>query len=102
MTGACCSTATRSWSWLERWSESAASEPALRGKNSDDVLFLQIKQAQASVLEPHLTASRYRNQGQRVVTGQRLLQAMPDQLLGWSTGPGGTHRAADSPIGCPV
>ena len=61
----------------------------LQGKNHDDVLFLQIKQAEASVLEPHLQPSGYDNHGERVVTGQRLLQTLPDIFLGWSRGPDG-------------
>jgi uncharacterized protein (DUF2252 family) len=46
-------------------------------------LFLQIKEAQPSVLEPYVTKSIYSHQGQRVVIGQRLLQAAPDIFLGW-------------------
>jgi len=61
----------------------------LQGKDHDDVLFLQIKQAEASVLEPHLQPSGYDNHGERVVTGQRLLQTVPDIFLGWSRGPDG-------------
>jgi uncharacterized protein (DUF2252 family) len=55
----------------------------LTGNNSDDPLFLQIKQAEHSVLEPYVSKSLYENQGQRVVIGQRLLQAAPDIFLGW-------------------
>ncbi|WP_109478836.1 DUF2252 domain-containing protein [Paraburkholderia sp. C35] len=47
-------------------------------------LFLQLKEARASVLEGYLPASQYRNHGQRVVTGQRLLQSASDIFLGWS------------------
>jgi uncharacterized protein (DUF2252 family) len=47
-------------------------------------LFLQIKEARASVLERHLVPSRYANHGQRVVTGQRLLQSASDIFLGWA------------------
>jgi uncharacterized protein (DUF2252 family) len=47
-------------------------------------LFLQLKQARASVLEAHLGASQFRHAGQRVVEGQRLLQATSDVLLGWA------------------
>jgi uncharacterized protein (DUF2252 family) len=54
------------------------------GRDSDNPLFLQIKEAQASVLEPHLGASAYANHGQRVVEGQRLMQASSDILLGWT------------------
>ncbi|MFC0402302.1 DUF2252 domain-containing protein [Paraburkholderia rhizosphaerae] len=48
-------------------------------------LFLQIKEARASVLERYLPPSRYANHGQRVVTGQRLLQSASDIFLGWAT-----------------
>ena len=61
----------------------------LQGKGHDDVLFLQVKQAEASVLEPHLEPSGYPNHGRRVVTGQRLLQAVLDIFLGWTRGPDG-------------
>ncbi len=50
----------------------------------DEPLFLQIKEAQTSVLAPYAGASLYPNQGQRVVTGQRLLQATTDIFLGWT------------------
>jgi len=53
------------------------------GNNSDDPLFLQLKEAQPSVLEPYLSKSIYSNQGQRVVAGQRLIQGAPDIFLGW-------------------
>jgi uncharacterized protein (DUF2252 family) len=55
----------------------------LLGKDSGDPLFLQAKEAQASVLESHLGAGRYRNHGRRVVEGQRLMQAASDVFLGW-------------------
>jgi uncharacterized protein (DUF2252 family) len=55
----------------------------LTGNHNDDPLFLQIKEAQPSVLEPYVSKSIYSNQGQRVVIGQRLLQAAPDIFLGW-------------------
>lgn len=55
----------------------------LLGRDSGDPLFLQAKEAQASVLEPYLGASRYRNHGRRVVEGQRLMQAASDVFLGW-------------------
>lgn len=50
-----------------------------------DPLFLQCKEARASVLEPYAGKSRYVNQGQRVVTGQRMLQSASDVLLGWTS-----------------
>jgi hypothetical protein len=55
----------------------------LTGNHLDDPLFLQIKEAQPSVLQPYAAGSVYTNQGQRVVIGQRLLQAAPDIFLGW-------------------
>jgi uncharacterized protein (DUF2252 family) len=55
----------------------------LTGNHADDPLFLQIKEAQPSVLEPYAQKSMYAQQGQRVVIGQRLLQAAPDIFLGW-------------------
>ena len=53
------------------------------GRDDGDPLFLQFKEAQASVLEPFLGKSRYSQHGQRVVEGQRMMQAAPDILLGW-------------------
>jgi uncharacterized protein (DUF2252 family) len=55
----------------------------LVGKDSDDPLFLQVKEAQASVLEPYLGKSKYATSGQRVVEGQRLMQSVSDIFLGW-------------------
>jgi uncharacterized protein (DUF2252 family) len=55
----------------------------LLGRDGDDPLFLQIKEAQTSVLEPHLGSSEYANHGERVVVGQRLMQATSDIFLGW-------------------
>ena len=55
----------------------------LTGDGDSDPLFLQAKEAQASVMEPHVGASRYRNHGRRVVEGQRLMQAASDIFLGW-------------------
>jgi uncharacterized protein (DUF2252 family) len=55
----------------------------LTGNHPDDPLFLQLKEAQPSVLEPYVSKSVYENQGQRVVIGQRLIQAAPDIFLGW-------------------
>ncbi|MGW7682006.1 DUF2252 domain-containing protein [Kribbella sp. NPDC054772] len=57
----------------------------MRGKSPDDVLFLQVKQAESSVLEPYVAASSYPTHGHRVVAGQRLLQALSDEFLGWTT-----------------
>jgi uncharacterized protein (DUF2252 family) len=55
----------------------------LVGRDNRDPLILQAKEAQASVLEPFLGQSRYANHGQRVVVGQRLMQATSDIFLGW-------------------
>jgi hypothetical protein len=54
-----------------------------------DPLILQAKEATASVLEPYVAASRYGNHGERVVVGQRLMQAAPDIFLGWTHRPSG-------------
>jgi Uncharacterized protein conserved in bacteria (DUF2252) len=53
------------------------------GRDGDDPLFLQAKEAQASVLEPYLGKSPTNNHGQRVVDGQRMMQSESDILLGW-------------------
>jgi uncharacterized protein (DUF2252 family) len=53
------------------------------GRDDDDPLFLQVKEAQRSALEPFTRRSAYRNQGQRVVQGQRLMQTAGDIMLGW-------------------
>jgi uncharacterized protein (DUF2252 family) len=58
----------------------------LLGRDETDPLFLQIKEAEASVLEPLLGRSRFRQHGRRVVEGQRLMQAAGDIFLGWITG----------------
>jgi uncharacterized protein (DUF2252 family) len=55
----------------------------LLGRDEDDPLFLQFKEAGPSVLEPFLGKSRYAQHGQRVVEGQRMMQATADILLGW-------------------
>jgi uncharacterized protein (DUF2252 family) len=65
------SVGTRSWIAL------------LLGRDDDEPLFMQIKEANASVLEPYLAASEFANHGERVVVGQRLMQAASDILLGW-------------------
>jgi uncharacterized protein (DUF2252 family) len=57
----------------------------LLGDSDSDPLFLQVKEAEASVLEPFAGASDYANHGQRVVEGQRLMQAASDIFLGWTT-----------------
>ena len=58
----------------------------LQGRDEQDPLFLQMKEATSSVLESHLPKSRYRQSGQRVVQGQRMMQATSDIFLGWTTG----------------
>ena len=55
----------------------------LLGRDADDPLLLQLKEAQPSVLEPFLAESSFRHHGQRVVEGQRLMQAASDTMLGW-------------------
>jgi len=58
----------------------------LQGRDQQDPLFLQIKEATASVLEDNLPKSRYAQPGERVVHGQRLMQAASDIFLGWTRG----------------
>jgi uncharacterized protein (DUF2252 family) len=53
------------------------------GRDGQDPLFLQLKEAEASVFEEHLGPSEFANHGERVVTGQRLMQASSDIFLGW-------------------
>ena len=53
------------------------------GRDRDDPLFLQVKEAERSVLSRFVGASKHANQGQRVVAGQRLMQASSDIFLGW-------------------
>jgi uncharacterized protein (DUF2252 family) len=54
------------------------------GLDDADPLFLQVKEAQRSVLAPYTKASRFANEGQRVVSGQRLMQTASDIFLGWN------------------
>jgi uncharacterized protein (DUF2252 family) len=58
----------------------------LQGRDQQDPLFLQVKEATASVLEGHLPRSRYKQHGERVVQGQRMMQAASDIYLGWTKG----------------
>ena len=58
----------------------------LQGRDQHDPLFLQVKEATASVLEGHLPKSRYKQPGERVVYGQRMMQAASDIFLGWTKG----------------
>jgi uncharacterized protein (DUF2252 family) len=60
----------------------------MRGRDDGDPLFLQIKEAEASVLEPYVGKSAYQNHGRRVVEGQRLTQSSSDIFLGWDQGRG--------------
>ena len=58
----------------------------LLGDRPDEPLFLQLKEAQESVLAPFAGPGKYRHQGKRVVVGQRLTQAATDPFLGWTSG----------------
>ncbi len=64
----------------------------LLADTEDDILVLQLKEARRSVLEPYVGKSKYAHQGERVVTGQKLMQAATDQFLGWTTGVRAPHR----------
>jgi uncharacterized protein (DUF2252 family) len=77
------SVGTRAWAIL------------LLGRDRDDPLFLQAKEATRSVLEPFVGKSEFRNQGRRVVEGQRLMQATSDILLGWLRTAGVDGRTRD-------
>ncbi|MFF1872053.1 DUF2252 domain-containing protein [Kitasatospora herbaricolor] len=63
----------------------------LNGRDEQDPLFLQIKEAGPSVLEDHLPTDTHGHHGHRVVAGQRLTQAAGDIFLGWTSGPAGRH-----------
>lgn len=63
----------------------------LQGRDANDPLFLQVKEATASVLEPYLGKSRSKQHGERVVQGQRMMQAASDIYLGWTKGQDGRH-----------
>ena len=58
----------------------------LQGRDQQDPLFLQVKEATKSVLEDHLPRSRFKQPGERVVQGQRMMQAASDIYLGWTKG----------------
>jgi hypothetical protein len=78
---------------------------ALLMSPANDPLFLQFKQATASVLEPYAGKSPYSHHGQRVVMGQRLMQAASDIFLGWTSGPSGdfyVRQLRDAKIGANV
>jgi len=61
----------------------------LEGRDENDPLILQAKEATASVMEPYLPPSGHANHAQRVVVGQQLMQGVSDIFLGWTRGPGG-------------
>ena len=67
----------------------------LVGRDANDPLFLQVKESQRSVLEDYLGDSEFSNHGQRVVEGQRLVQAASDIMLGWVTVTGADDVARD-------
>jgi uncharacterized protein (DUF2252 family) len=77
------SVGTRSWVLL------------MTGRDDNDPLFLQAKEASNSVLETHVGGSRFRNHGRRVVEGQWLMQAASDSFLGWCATPGVEERPRD-------
>ena len=58
----------------------------LQGRDQQDPLFLQVKEATRSVLEDHLPKSKFKQPGERVVRGQRMMQAASDIFLGWTKG----------------
>ena len=62
------------------------------GRDGADPLFLQVKEAMESVLAPHVPGFPYDHQGQRVVHGQRLMQAASDVFLGWTDNADGANR----------
>jgi uncharacterized protein (DUF2252 family) len=64
----------------------------LEGRDQDDPLFLQVKEASASVLERYVESNTYEHHGHRVVAGQRLMQAASDIFLGWFRGTEGEGR----------
>jgi uncharacterized protein (DUF2252 family) len=65
------------------------------GRDGQDPLLLQAKEAEASVLEPYVGASEFGNHGERVVEGQRLMQAASDIFLGWTPAVGSDERERD-------
>ncbi|MET8328139.1 DUF2252 domain-containing protein [Streptomyces sp. NPDC005181] len=67
----------------------------LTGRDGRDPLFLQAKEAGTSVLGPHVGAGEYRSEGERVVAGQRLMQATSDIFLGWTRADGIDGRRRD-------
>jgi hypothetical protein len=69
---------------LWEWEALGRGSVVLLMADNDDPLFLQVKEARTSVLEPYAGKSRISNNGERVVTGQHLLQAASDPFLGWT------------------
>jgi hypothetical protein len=67
----------------------------MEGRDDQDPLFLQVKEAEASVLERFTAKSRFDNQGMRVAAGQRLMQASSDIFLGWERIEGFDGRRRD-------
>jgi uncharacterized protein (DUF2252 family) len=67
----------------------------LQGRDADDPLLLQVKEAQPSVLAAHLDPGAHSHQGARVVAGQRLMQAASDIFLGWQSAVGTDGRQRD-------
>jgi uncharacterized protein (DUF2252 family) len=65
---------------------------ALFVAEENDPLFLQIKEARPSVLEPYAGKSEFGHEGERIVVGQRLMQSASDMMLGWTTGTGKYKR----------
>ena len=90
MTGATCWSGSRSWTARKVVGVGSVGTRAfivlLQGRDAQDPLFLQIKEATASVLEAYLPKSRYEQHGERVVQGQRMMQAASDIYLGWTKG----------------
>lgn len=64
----------------------------LLASSENDIVILQLKEARQSVLEPYAGKSVYKHQGERVVAGQKLMQAASDSFLGWATGPKPPYR----------
>jgi uncharacterized protein (DUF2252 family) len=58
---------------------------------TNEPLFLQVKEARVSVMEPFIGKSQYKNRGQRVVVGQRIMQSASDMFLGWTEAVSGRH-----------
>ncbi len=61
----------------------------LEGRDENDPLILQAKEASTSVMDPYVESTTHKNEGQRVVVGQQIMQATSDVFLGWTRGPGG-------------